>query len=211
MKKFFAILSLLLATNANAATSISLFGGEPADVSFFSGLGSLLSADIVSGITIDSDDPSSGFIVKGPSLLTIETIINTLTDNWHFGIAGAGITFDHSAGSLNLSLTSMESFVAFMPAFGSPSIRGMDLNPSFSFLNLDDGTVLGVALAYGDDLTKGIWLSNIHVSPVPEPSTYTMLLLGLGALLVFFRRQSSHDDDYGQLASSQSNLIAVSS
>lgn len=34
MKKFFAILSLLLATNANAATSISLFGGEPADVSF---------------------------------------------------------------------------------------------------------------------------------------------------------------------------------
>lgn len=194
MKKFFAILSLLLATNANAATPISFFGGEPADVSFFSGLGSLLPADIVSGITINPDDPSSGFIVNGPSLLTIETIIDTLTHNWHFGIVGAGVTFDHSAGSLNLSLISTENFVAFMPAFGSPSIRGVDLDPSFSFLNLEDGTVLGVALAYEDNLNKGIWLSHIQVSPVPEPSTYAMLLLGLGALLVFFRRQSFRDD-----------------
>jgi hypothetical protein len=41
----------------------------------------------------------------------------------------------------------------------------------------------------GDDLTSPAYVESMSISIIPEPSTFSMLLLGLGTMTAFYRRR----------------------
>ena len=183
----------------NFGGSINTAGGN---VSFANAL-NLGTGTLGGSGTITAPSVTAGGIVapgNSPGALTVTgdlSLLSTATTRFEIGGVVAGTQFDtltvSGTASLNgtLELKFVNSFASsILPTDTFVIINAASLTGTFSNL-----TASGLRLNTTDGLGSfqvdysGLAVSLSNFAPVPEPSTYALLALGLGTLLVTSRRR----------------------
>lgn len=129
-------------------------------------------------------------------LIWLENWNANLYKDWSTQKAWAeGLTF---AGSSDWRLPSVSEFNALFGAYGDISYRGEFTDVQYSYWSATetDPNSVAIFLAYYGNYQgapKGALIAATavrDVSAVPEPQTYALMLLGVGALVAVARRRS---------------------
>lgn len=116
------------------------------------------------------------FTVPGSTPVTA-SVISGFDSNSMFQVAFTGFElFDSAGGPALVTGFTAGGFFATLPSFSITTGTTYDL--------VVTGNLLGAA--------PGSYAGNISISPVPEPETYAMLLVGLG-LVGFAARRKKHN------------------
>ncbi len=120
--------------------------------------------------------------------------VDTNTQAWLSGTAVVGKTFINGARSANYSISNITFFsevngVRTNLDTDFSSAGGIEFFPVDSLLNGTYGFTVSGSTAIGGSYAGNL---NVVTAPVPEPSTYAMLGLGLGLLAFTARRKSNN-------------------
>jgi hypothetical protein len=90
--------------------------------------------------------------------------------------------YTYSAADKTLSLSAVNG-TSSSTLLNNADVSATPLSALNNFSLMFQGQTLG------DDLTSPAYVDNLSVSIIPEPSTFSMLLCGLGAMMAFYRRR----------------------
>ena len=178
----FAVLLGLLSMNA-AHAQIFVVNTSADTIGEYTNSGATVNASLVSGL-----NQPSGIVVSGPDLFVANnnfgTIYNAGTIGEYNAITGAAV---------NASLVSGLNYPIGLAVSG-PDLFVTNANPGTIGEYTTSGATVNASLISG----SGFYPTNIAVSaapvsaPVPEPSTYAMMLAGLGLIgFIAYRRKNN--------------------
>jgi len=157
-----------------------------------------------------ASDRSLGFMTSG-SYASPNSILAAFTNSTGSSITQLNLAFDYERFRINTAAASVAFFTSLdgstwtartagdSGAFSTGTsaynfATGTEVNSSFSItgLSIADASTFYLRWAFNTTGTnsQGIGLDNVSVTAIPEPSTYALLGLGLGAL--WFLRRKKH-------------------
>jgi hypothetical protein len=202
MKKFVLVLimSLCFFGSASAAPAYTLSGGQAAVFNSANTNGYLEDGVVVGGINV-SFGYFGQILFNEPSQVIFNTLFNSIsptegvlsvTDNYPFTMfSNQGTSLTVSPVS-HISMIHRDDNLVGEPGFSEVHHLGMSSspvvgNPVWSIIPTGDHTLLGIAQFDQSNPDLGYWAFEIS-TPVPEPETYAMLLVGL-AMIGFTMRK----------------------
>lgn len=212
LNKFVSIIAILIFSGAaSALPTYSLSGGQAATFNSANTNGYLPDGVVVDGINVSF--PYFGQILfNEPSQVTFHTIFNSisptegilsLTDNYPFKMYSDTDT-DLTVSPVSfLSMIFRDNNLTGEPGFAEVHQLGKSSSPVvndplWSIVPTGDHTLYGFVQFDRSDPSLGSWEFEIS-TPVPEPETYAMLLVGL-AMIGFTMRKKVITDPGGMVS-----------
>lgn len=208
LKQATYLLAATVLTLATPAAALTIDFNTRANGNPFIGMSDSFMAGeyALSGLSINDSDPSVGSTFVN---LTNAGNVGTPISGYYLNVGAftnrppAAVAFDFGAGAQNVQFdfaTPTGDISVF--AFGPGGFLGAFLfSGSSAFLNQAGfGVEAGSANVFGlgtitslliqAPTNQALIIDNLNFAPVPEPSTYLMVLAGLGLLVGFARRRS---------------------
>ncbi len=213
MKKIFLALitSLMFVGTAHALPQYEFIGGTETIFDSSNTFGILSEGQTASGVNIDRTSSYASLVFSEPTQVSFNTLVNTIplaegvvgiTNDVHvpgriFSNDDTALTLSPLQGAYYMWVTDYKVSdpnvveTSWSLSRGGPS-DPMIADPMWSLIGLGDNSFLSIFQFDQGNASAGMWISEVSMpvmSPVPEPETYAMLLIGLGFVAYAVRKQ----------------------